>query len=145
MKKTFLITLLMLAFGLFNSANAYQIGTVDYSKMYAGLPQSIALQKQIDAKLQEIKNYSIATKKIIDSKIPDADKRKQVAPRIEQINKLKQQYGDLRKKQEEIVFAKTKIGADAVIKSKKVDVVVNKNYLISGGIDVTQDVLKAAK
>lgn len=145
MKKSLFIIFTVLFMSLYNSANAMQIGYVDYAVLYEKIPQSAAIRKQIDKKLADMEKYIVDTKKLMDSKKTIEEKRKVRAPRLVEIEKMKKQYEELRAKQDAIVLNKTKEGSLAVIKAKKVDVILSKNNIIAGAKDVTLDVLKAIK
>lgn len=141
MKKILLISFILLMTNCF----AATVGYVDYTTFAMSYPQSVAYKKQMDSKVSQIKTYAAATQKLIDSQKTNADKTNVGKQRIAQLNKMKKEYIDLKIKRDALIRQKMKEGSNIVLKQKKLEVIVSKANIISGGLDVTQDVLKAVK
>ncbi len=121
------------------------IGYVDYEAVANALPASISIKKQMDAKKLQIKNYAAQSQKLIDAQKTDALKRKVGQERIAQLNAMRKEYYDLRTRRVNLVRQKVDQGSLVVLKQRNLDVVISKTLVIQGGIDITQDIIKAAK
>ena len=120
------------------------VGYVDYNVIYQKLPISKSYQTKIDAKAEAVRKYNQETKSMLEGKT--FEQRQQINnSRKENLYKIEREYINLRYKQQEVVTAKVKAAADSVLVSKKLDAIVDKKSVISGGVDCTNDILKAIK
>lgn len=141
MKKLLLISFILLMTNCF----AATVGYVDISAFTLSYPQSVAYKKQMDNKVAQIKAYATSSQKLIDSQKTNADKIRVGNERMAQLNKMKKEYNDLKTKRDNLVRQKIKEGGNIVLQQKKLEIIVNKSNVVAGGVDVTQDILKAVK
>lgn len=141
MKKIILSLSIMLSL----AALADGIGYVDYDVMYKNIPISKQLQTQIDAKVQEVRAYNKQTSVLSKAQTTKEAKAQVISQRKEGLYKIEKEYIDLRYKQQDIVRAKVKAAATIVRAQKNLDIIIDKKSAIVGGVDCTQEVLKAVK
>lgn len=141
--KKIILTLAMFLFAL--SVQAQSVGFVDYLVIYKEYGPAKQLQTKIDAKVQEIRTYNKTTAdKVKAQKTPEA-KSKLVASRKPALQKLEQEYIDLRYKQENLVREKVRAAANIVLKQKNLDAIIDRKSMVAGGVDCTREILKAIK
>ena len=143
MKKIFLsVSSLMF---LLTQASFAQVGYVDYSVIYKKLPVSQQYQKRIDIKAGQVRAYNLETQKQLNVQKTSEAKERIKTSRKDALIKLEREYIDLRYKQESVVKEKVKAASDIVVAKKKLDAIIDKKSVISGGVDCTEEVLKAIK
>ena len=142
MKKVKLFTALFLA-SLFISANAFSqtIGVLDYKTVLMNYNYAKETIKMLDSKDTEMQQYMLDKEKQfknltspVEQKSFEERVQREYKAKVDALTKLKIQ------KEEEIyknVLAVTKKVATA----KKIDVVVDSSVIITGGIDITSDVV----
>ncbi len=144
MKKTILLSTLALLFAN-NIVFAGGVGYVDY--VY--LSKNIAIAKEYDAKLKaktnQINNYNKGINTELKAKKTKQEKQQVLAQKKPGYDKLRKEFYDILNKKDDAVKAKIKAASDIVLTQKKLDVITDKRLVVSGGIDCTQDVLKAIK
>ncbi len=121
------------------------VGYVDYSVIYKNLPISQSYQKRIDTKASEVRNYNLQTQNLMKAQTTPEAKAKIRDSRKSNLYKLEKEYIDLRYKQEAVVKEKTAVAAEIVRAQKGLDMIVDKKSRIAGGVNCTQEVLKAIK
>lgn len=141
MKKV-LLSLSMLFFA--NSCFA-AVGYVDYSVIYKNLPISQQYQKRIDTKATEVRSYNLQTQTLSKAQTTPEAKAKVIESRKTNLYKIEKEYIDLRYKQEAVVKEKTAAASEIVRAQKGLDMIVDKKSRIAGGVDCTQEVLRAIK
>lgn len=142
MKRLKLFTALFLA-SLFISANAFSqtIGVLDYKTVLMNYNYAKETIKMLDNKDTEIEQYKLDKSKQYNNISSPVEKKnfeertqREYVAKVDALTKLKIQ------KEEEIyknVLAVTKKIATA----KKIDVVVDSSVIITGGIDITNEVV----
>lgn len=141
--KKIILTLAMFLFAL--SVQAQSVGYIDYTVIYKEYAPAKQLQTKIDAKVQEIRTYNKTTSSKIKAQKTNEAKAKVASSRKPALQKLEQEYIDLRYKQEGLVREKVKVAANVVLKQKNLDAIIDKKSIVAGGVDCTRDILKAIK
>lgn len=144
MKKNIVKTLLVLSTLLTLNAFA-QMGYVDSAAVYTSMPLAQNYQKQIKAKLTEIKDFNAQTQNLINAQTTKEAKLKVKETRNNAYKKLEKEYIDLRNKYSKEAKAKLEKACETVRVQKNLEMIVEKASRLSGGVDCTQDVIKAAK
>jgi len=140
MKKILLTLSVLLAANCFAA-----VGYVDYTYIYKNLPISKSYQQRIDTKASEVRNYNLQTQNLMKTQTTAELKAKVRDSRKENLYKLEKEYIDLRYKQEAVVKEKVAKAADIIRAQKGLDMIIDKKSRVSGGVDCTQDILKAIK
>lgn len=143
MKKIILSLFFVLA--MVQATYAAGVGYVDYTYIYKNLPLVKKYISQLDAKAQEVKKYNLATKQLIEAQKTTEAKTKVRQSRRAGLDKLEDDYINLKKQMDDMIRAKVKTASDIVISQKKLDAILDKRFVITGGIDCTQEVFKAIK
>ncbi len=140
------ILFLFLSFIFLNNISlAGGVGYIDYGVIYKTLPISIQYQNKIEAKAKEITNYNKTTKNLIATKKTPQEQSQVIKDRRAGQVKLQEEYLTLKQKHQQIVVQKVKTASNIVVAQKKLDIIINDRLRVSGGVDCTQDVLKAIK
>lgn len=137
---------LLLTLSVLLTANCFAaIGYVDYTYIYKNLPISKSYQQRIDTKASEVRNYNLQTQNLMKTQSTAELKAKVRDSRKDNLYKLEKEYIDLRYKQEAVVKEKVAKAADIVRAQKGLDMIVDKKSRVSGGVDCTQEILRAIK
>lgn len=140
------ILFLFLSFVFLNNITlASGVGYIDYGVIYKTLPISIQYQNKIEAKAKEITNYNKTTKNLVATKKTPQEQSQVIKDRRAGQVKLQEEYLTLKQKHQQIVVQKVKTASNIVVAQKKLDIIINDRLRVSGGVDCTQDVLKAIK
>ena len=143
MKKT-LLTLLSLIL-LTQTGFSAGIGYIDYYKVVTTYPLAQKYRKELLNKSNAINNYTKNQEnKILQAK--DKETKNQLRDKgIAEIKKMQKDYAILREQREQEIQNKIKLTADKVKEQKKLDIIIKKDASVTGGIDVTQDVINGLK
>lgn len=137
---------LLLALSVMLAANCFAaIGYVDYTTIYKNLAISQSYQKRIDTKAQEVRSYNLQTQNLMKAQTTEQAKAKVKEDRKENLYKLEKEYIDLRYKQEAVVKERVIKAAEIVRAQKGLDMIVDKKSRVAGGVDCTQEILRAIK
>lgn len=137
---------LLLTLSVLLTANCFAaVGYVDYTYIYKNLPISKSYQQRIDTKASEVRNYNLQTQNLMKTQSTAELKAKVRDSRKDNLYKLEKEYIDLRYKQEAVVKEKVAKAADIVRAQKGLDMIVDKKSRVSGGVDCTQEILRAIK
>ncbi|MBE7705812.1 MAG: OmpH family outer membrane protein [Cyanobacteria bacterium SIG30] len=144
MKKIILSTTCLIIF-LAQTALSASIGYVDYQKVVDNYPLAQKYKKEINKKYEEINKY-------VEKQEKEIKKAKEKQTKIElrnkglaEVEKKQKNYIEVRKKREAEIANKIKIAADKVRVEKKLDIIIKKDTAVTGGIDVTQDLINRLK
>ena len=129
---------------LFSPICQAQTGYVDYNVIYKNIEISNIYQKRIQEKEQLAKKIISDTQKnIIDKN--DTERKEFLKAQKEQLKKLEEEFIELKYQQDKTVKEKVKEAADIVLKEKGLDIIIDSEFRVTGGVDCTQDILKAIK
>lgn len=143
MKKIILSLFLFIAMA--QTTFAAGIGYVDYVYIYKNSPIAKKYTAQLNAKAQEVRKYNSATKQLVDGQKTAEAKTKVKKDRQAGLVKLENDYINLKKQMDNTMRTKVKVASDAVLVQKKLDAIFDKRFLVTGGVDCTQEVFKAIK
>lgn len=143
MKKN--IALLFCLLTLSQNVFAAGVGFVDYTYIYKNAASAKKFSAQMDAKVQEIRKYNLETVKIMKTKKTTEERIIVKNDRQANLVKLEKDYIGIKKQFDETMKAKVKVAADKVMAQKQLDIIVDKRYTVTGGIDCTQEVFKLIK
>lgn len=161
MKKQILASALVLLSVIGTSASALAAGVaiVDTKKIL----ESSQLPQALNSAQKEVENFKVESQKIRlnkskeledarEKKATDADLKKMTEQFQKEIESREQQglaLEDKKRKELEDLSAKLRTKVDEAIKAvaqeKKLDVVVDKQAVLFGGVDITEDVIKKIK
>lgn len=142
MKNLKLFVLLFMA-SLFFSANAFahSIGVVDYPKVLSSYNYAKEAFKTIDAKSTELQQYLLDKEKQyknisnpVEKKNFEDKVQREYKAKVDAVSKLKAQ------KEQEITNNILSV-VKRVATQKKIDVVVESSVILTGGIDITSEVI----
>lgn len=137
---------ILLSLSVLLMANCFAaVGFVDYTYIYKNLAISKSYQQRIDTKANEVRSYNLQTQNLMKAQPTAEAKAKVRDTRKENLYKLEKEYIDLRYKQEAVVKEKVSKAADIVRAQKGLDMIIDKKSRVAGGIDCTQDILRAIK
>lgn len=143
MKK--IILSLFLLFTMVQSCLATNIGYIDYGYIYKNYSLTKKYIAQLEAKAQEVRKYNLTTKQAIATQKTQEAKDKVKKERYAGLVKLEKEYIELKKQMDTTIRAKVKAASDVVLAQKKLDIITDKRFIMSGGIDCTAEVFKALK
>ena len=127
------------------ASNAAGIGYLDYDKVSNNYPLATKYNKELNSKVSAIKSYTQKRQDLVTKAKTTEEKAKLKKESLAQIDKMEKEYLTLRDKY--VVELKSKIlaAAQKVRTEKKLDIILNVDSTVVGGIDVTDDVIKALK
>lgn len=137
--------ILFLLFSLLICSNitfASDIGYIDYEILYKNIPTSIELQKDIDEKVQQINDYNKETSELLKQHKSKELKNALIKSREPELKNMEKEYKELKYKRNAIVNSKIKQASLKVLERRKLDIIIDKNSFVAGGIDCTQEVLE---
>ena len=142
MKKLKLLAVILLA-SLFMGANAFAqtIGVVNYSKVLGSYNYAKEVFKTLDSKGTELQQYLLDKEKQYKN-ITSPVERKSFEERVQKEYKAKvDALGKMKVQKEEEVYNNILTVVKRVATQKKIDVVVEASSVLTGGIDITNDVI----
>lgn len=144
MKKLIISIIFSLLISL-NIAFASDIGYIDYEILYKNIPTAISLQEEIDEKVQQINDYNKETNELLKQHKSKELKNALIKSREPELKKMEKEYKELKYKRNAIVNSKIKQASLKVLERRKLDIIIDKNSFVAGGIDCTQEVLEAVE
>ena len=142
MKKLKMLTVLFLA-SLFIGANAFAqtIGVVNYAQVMTNYNYAKEVGKTLDNKTTEIQQYMLDKEKQYKN-INSPVERKSFEDKVQREYKAKvDSLQKLRVQKEEEIYNNIQAVIKRVATQKKIDVVVESSVILTGGIDITNEVV----
>lgn len=143
-KKTVIAAALALGLSV-GTANAAGIGYVDYNKVSITYSLAKKYTAELDAKIVAIENYAKAQQAKANAAKTAAEKKTITDAAVKQVRAKQKEYADTRNKREQELTQKVVAAAEKVRISKNLDIIIKKDSRVTGGIDVTADVLNILK
>ncbi len=143
-KKTVIAAALALGLSV-GTANAAGIGYVDYNKVSTTYSLAKKYTAELDAKIVAIENYAKAQQAKANAAKTAAEKKTITDAAVKQVRAKQKEYADTRNKREQELTQKVVAAAEKVRISKNLDIIIKKDSRVTGGIDVTADVLNILK
>ena len=143
MKKIYSLILGISAICLFigNSVSADTIGCADFKKIETNYVYAQKAHKEIDDKVLGLQQYLINKDKEYKS-IESPLSRKNFEQKVEKEYKAKEEaLMKLKVQKEEEIFNNIQSASKIVSAQKKIDVVFDYRVILSGGVDITQDII----
>lgn len=129
------------------AAFAYTIGYVDTAKVLQTYKGAKTAQAQMQKELQEYQAAFVDRQKKIQEAQKAGKSQAELKEMTEKFEKelapLKEKATNLEQRLSKDVKSKIEAKINAIAKNKKVDVVVDKAVVLYGGVDLTNDVIKA--
>lgn len=141
MKKLF-ISFVLIAITMFVSlaANADTIGTVDLDKILANYTKAQSVSADLQVKEAELQKFIADAQKQLKTATTPVDKKNLEDKLTDEFQKKGQAFKDEQAKQWKMIEDNVYAAISTVAKSKKIDVVINENSVLMGGVDITEDV-----
>ena len=143
MKKTVLSILCFMCVTL--ASNAAGIGYINYDVVSKNYSLAKKYTTDLNNKVNAIKNYTTQKDKEVNNAKTAAQKATIRKTALAEIEKKQKDYLATRQKYEIDLSQKINAAAEKVRVQKKLDVILNKDSVTAGGIDVTQAVLSILK
>lgn len=143
MKKIFSILALIFATTL--ASNAAGIGYMNYDIVSKNYGLSRNYNNDLNNRVKSIKTYSIQQQKVVDNAKTQTEKSKLKKAALAEIEKRQKEYIAVRDRYEIELTKRINAAAEKVRVQKKFDIILTSKSVITGGIDVTQDVINALK
>ena len=143
MKKTVLSILCFMCVTL--ASNAAGIGYINYDVISKNYSLAKKYTTDLNNKVNAIKNYTTQKDKEVNNAKTAAQKATIRKTALAEIEKKQKDYLATRQKYEIDLSQKINAAAEKVRVQKKLDVILNKDSVTAGGIDVTQAVLSILK
>lgn len=129
------------------AAFAYTIGFVDTAKVLQTYKGAQSAQAQMQKELQAYQTAFVDRQKKIQEAQKAGKSQAELQKLTEQYEKelapLKQKAATLEQRLSKDVKTKIEAKINTIAKTRKVDVVVDKAVVLYGGVDLTNDVIKA--
>ena len=143
MKKTVLSILCFMCVTL--ASNAAGIGYINYDVVSKNYSLAKKYTTDLNNKVNAIKNYTTQKDKEVNNAKTAAQKATIRKTALAEIEKKQKDYLATRQKYEIDLSQKINAAAEKVRVQKKLDVILNKDSVTAGGVDVTQAVLSILK
>lgn len=143
MKKTVLSILCFMCVTL--ASNAAGIGYINYDVISKNYSLAKKYTTDLNNKVNAIKNYTTQKDKEVNNAKTAAQKATIRKTALAEIEKKQKDYLATRQKYEIDLTKKINAAAEKVRVQKKLDVILNKDSVTAGGVDVTQAVLSILK
>jgi len=140
------VLLSMLAFMFFTlSANAAGVGVVNYDEISKNYSVAKRYNADLNNRVNAIKNLTKQKQKAVDEAKTNAEKTKLKKEALAQIEAKQKEYVQIRDRYEIELTKKINAAVETVRVQKKLDVVINSGAVITGGVNITKDVLAILK
>ena len=143
MKKVLLSILAFMFFTL--SANAAGVGVVNYDEISKNYSVAKRYNADLNNRVNAIKNLTKQKQKAVDEAKTNAEKTKLKKEALAQIEAKQKEYVQIRDRYEIELTKKINAAVETVRVQKKLDVVINSGAVITGGVNITKDVLAILK
>ena len=138
--KNFLIILLFLCFVLPTYASG--VGYINYEKVAENYTFAKNSMKEFEVKSSEIKQY-LAKKEQEFAKLETPLQKQKFEEKVREELKIKEEaFNKFRESREEEVYNKIHAVAEKIRLEKELDVLIDARSVFSGGIDITDDLIK---
>ena len=143
MKKTMLSILCFMCVTL--ASNAAGIGYINYDVVSKNYSLAKKYTNNLNSKVNSIKTYTAQKDKEVANAKTAAQKASIRKTALAEIEKKQKDYLATRQKYENDLSQKINAAAEKVRVQKKLDVILNKDYVAAGGVDVTAAVMQILK
>ena len=143
MKKTILSILCFMCVAL--ASNAAGIGYINYDVVSKNYSLAKKYTNNLNSKVNSIKTYTAQKDKEVANAKTAAQKASIRKTALAEIEKKQKDYLATRQKYENDLSQKINAAAEKVRVQKKLDVILNKDYVAAGGVDVTAAVMQILK
>ena len=127
------------------ASNAAGIGYINYDVVSSNYSLAKKYTNDLNNKVNSIKTYTTQKDKEVTNAKTAAQKASIRKAALAEIEKRQKDYLATRKRYEQDLSNKIKTAAETVRVQKKLDVILNKDFVTAGGVDVTQAVLSILK
>lgn len=127
------------------ASNAAGVGYVNYNVIANSYPLAKKYTTELSTKVADIKAYTKQQEKAVEKAKTAAEKTAIKKAAVTEIEKRQKDYLAARDKYEVDLTKKINEAVEKIRVQKKLDVVLNKESVISGGIDITQSVIAIIK
>ena len=127
------------------ASNAAGIGYINYDVVSSNYSLAKKYTNDLNNKVNSIKTYTAQKDKEVTNAKTAAQKASIRKAALAEIEKRQKDYLATRKRYEQDLSNKIKTAAETVRVQKKLDVILNKDFVTAGGVDVTQAVLSILK
>ncbi len=127
------------------ASNAAEIGYVNYDTVSTNYSLAKKYTTDLNNKIKAIKNYTAQKDKEVANAKTAAQKANIRKTALAEIEKKQKDYITTRGRYEIDLNKKINAAAEQVRVQKKLDVIINKDSVVAGGVDVTQAVLAILK
>ncbi len=127
------------------ASNAAGIGYINYDVVSSNYSLAKKYTNNLNNKVNSIKTYTAQKDKEVTNAKTAAQKASIRKAALAEIEKRQKDYLATRKRYEQDLSNKIKTAAETVRVQKKLDVILNKDFVTAGGVDVTQAVLSILK
>ncbi len=142
--KKIILTLVATMFITLN-ANAQGIGYVDYDTITKNYSLSKKYNQTLQTKVKAIEAYSNQKQKEMNNAKSTNQKQTIATTAGKELDKKQKEYLALRDKYQAELTKNINSAVERVRVQKKLDIILNKKTVVSGGIDITQNVLVILK
>ena len=127
------------------TSNAAGIGYINYDVVSKNYSLAKRYTTDLNNKVNSIKRYTAQKDKEVANAKTAAQKATIRKTALSEIEKRQKDYLATRQRYERDLSQKINAAAEKVRVQKKLDVILNKDYIAAGGVDVTQAVLAILK
>ncbi len=127
------------------TSNAAGIGYINYDVVSKNYSLAKRYTTDLNNKVNSIKTYTAQKDKEVANAKTAAQKATIRKTALSEIEKRQKDYLATRQRYERDLSQKINAAAEKVRVQKKLDVILNKDYIAAGGVDVTQAVLAILK
>ncbi len=127
------------------ASNAAGIGYINYDTVSKNYSLAKKYTTNLNNKVNSIKTYTTQKDREVNNAKTAAQKATIRKTALAEIEKKQKDYLATRQKYEADLSNKINAAAEKVRVQKKLDVILNKDYVAAGGVDVTQAVLAILK
>lgn len=139
MKKIFLIIFSLL---LIIPSFAAGVGYINYEKVASEYQFAKATIREIETKSHEIEQY-LKNKEIEFNKLETPVQKQKFQETVQAELKTKEKaFNDFRNRREEEVYSRIHAVAEKIRLEKQLDVLLDAQGVFSGGVDITEDLIK---
>lgn len=127
------------------ASNAAGVGYINYDTVSSNYSLAKKYTSDLNNKVNAIRNYTNQKDKEVGNAKTAAQKASIKKAALAEIEKKQKDYLATRQRYEADLNKKIAAAAETVRVQKKLDVVLNKDYVVAGGVDVTAAVMQILK
>lgn len=143
MKKTILTFALILLVS--QQVTGAGIGYIDYNEVVQNYSLSKQYKQQLDNQYDEYKKYVETQEKNAQNAKTSEEKKQIEKTAVKEINKMQLNYIKQKNQKEDIVRKNISKASEKVRIEKNLDIILRKDFTVSGGIDCTKEVSNKLK